>query len=280
MRITSEIDDLDAAEQVPSLRLGDAEPHAAGCETLVAVETPVEIVIGLAPFAVMMLSPADLEDFATGFCLTEGIIDRFDDIRAIASSGDATAIRLRIDLAPALLGRHFGRRRAISGRTGCGVCGVEDLASLVRAPIELPRPPAIGMAEITRALDGLEDAQTLNARTRAVHAAAWCDPSGRVLHLREDVGRHNALDKLIGCLMRAGVDPARGFVVVTSRCSFEMIDKTAAFGSSALVAVSAPTSFALHRARALGMRLIAVARRDGAILFNDPQDGATATRIA
>lgn len=236
-------------------------------EQAIAVETPVELVIGSFPFAVMMLSPVDVEDFVVGFCLTEGIIERASDVTDIEIEAGASGMRASVELAGHLLSRHLARRRAISGRTGCGVCGVEDLAALVRRPLSLPAPIVLAPASVSRALAELEEHQLLNRETRAVHGAAWVDQAGHVLRIREDVGRHNALDKLIGCLARECVDPAAGFVLITSRCSFEMIDKTAAFGASTIVAISAPTSFALDRAEALGLQLLAIARRDAVTAF-------------
>ena len=165
---------------------------------------------------------------------------------------------------------YLARKRALSGRTGCGVCGVEDLAHLPRAKTRARKAPKIAPKAIGAALAGLEAAQPLNARTRAVHAAAWCGADGAILRVREDVGRHNALDKLIGALLREGANPNEGFVLITSRCSFEMVVKTAAFGAGTLVSVSAPTSLALETAAECGVELIAIARADGALGFERP----------
>jgi FdhD protein len=162
---------------------------------------------------------------------------------------------------------HLARRRAIAGRTGCGVCGVEDLDHLPKARPrrslgQSPSPAAVG-----RAVEALEAHQPLNALTRAVHGAAWCDLDGGIKLAREDVGRHNALDKCIGALLREGADPDAGFLIVSSRCSYEMVTKAAAFGATALVSVSAPTSLALDAAEAAGLTLIVTARRDNALAF-------------
>lgn len=242
----------------------------------VPVETPVEIVFADMPFAVMMATPSCLEEFGLGFCLTEGIVQSAAEIRGIRTLEVKGGLRLAIDLAPERLSQHLARRRAISGRTGCGVCGIEDLAALEGRAPPVRRPPDVALPAIRRALSELEAHQSLNARTHAVHGAAWAGPDGSILHLREDVGRHNALDKLIGALVREGVDPASGFIVITSRCSFEMVEKAAAFGAGMLVAISAPTSLALDRAERLGMRLIAIARRDGVTVF---LDGPAAARL-
>jgi FdhD protein len=235
----------------------------------VAVELPIEIAYGGQPFAVMMGTPADLEDFATGFSLTEGIVERFADIRAVEPRADELSARIDVVLTGDRLHAHLARRRAIAGRTGCGICGIEDLA-------HLPRPRQGGLARapapwaVGRAVEALEALQPLNALTRAVHGAAWVGEDGTIALVREDVGRHNALDKCVGALLRAGVSPEGGFFLVTSRCSYAMVTKAAAFGASALVSVSAPTSLALRAAETAGVFLLAVARRDGALHFEGP----------
>ena len=259
---------LPPSRAVPARTFAFDAPGASDRVIDVPVETPVEIVLAGIPF-VMMATPSDLEEFGLGFCLTEGIVRSAADVRGIGVEEVEGGLRLLVDLVPERLSQHLSRRRAMSGRTGCGVCGIEDLAALERRAPPVRRPPDIELDAIRQALASLEAHQSLNARTHAVHGAAWADAGGRILHLREDVGRHNALDKLIGALMRRGVDPAHGFIVITSRCSFEMVDKSAAFGAGMLVAISAPTSLALDRASRLGMRLIAIARRDGVTVFLD-----------
>jgi FdhD protein len=155
----------------------------------------------------------------------------------------------------------------MTGRTGCGVCGIEDLNALPHSMQRLDASARITTDSIHTALMALAQHQPLNDVTHAVHAAAWCDLSGTVLVTREDVGRHNALDKLIGALLKQGTDNRLGFMVITSRCSYEMVEKAASFGASTLVAISAPTSLAIERAEALGLTLYAIARSDGAIQF-------------
>ena len=233
----------------------------------VPVEVPIGIVYGAVPFAVMMASPADIEDFVIGFSLTEGIIERAEDVRSIGVEREGQGLRVEVALVPARMSEHLSRKRSLSGRTGCGLCGVEDLNSLpASAPVRRSGQP-ISLRAIEKAMLDLEHHQPLNDLTRAVHGAAWFSSTGDFLMLREDVGRHNALDKLIGALAGSRVSPQTGFIVITSRCSFEMVEKAAAFGASLLVAVSAPTSLAIERARALGITLVAVARHDGAMLF-------------
>jgi FdhD protein len=158
----------------------------------------------------------------------------------------------------------------MSGRTGCGVCGIEDLDALERAsPVRGSRDyPAIAVPAIAHALAGLPDLQVLSRATGATHAAAFADLEGGIRLVREDVGRHNALDKLVGAVLRAGLEPGSGFVVVTSRCSFEMVEKAASLGARLIVAISAPTSLAIDRARTLGVGLVAIARRDTVTVFH------------
>jgi len=235
-----------------------------------AVEVPVNIVYAPVPYAVMMATPRDLEDFALGFSVSEGVIDGPADIRSIVVEEVERGLRLVVTLASDKLQRHLARTRNLAGRTGCGLCGVDDLGALPVARAPNHGPGHLLLSSVRRALAALEDRQTLNRLTHALHGAAWADHGGELLLVREDVGRHNALDKLIGALISAGVDPASGFVVITSRCSYEMVEKAAMFGARALVAVSAPTTFAIERAQANAMTLLALARADGAICFTDP----------
>lgn len=234
----------------------------------VAAEVPVQVAFGGIPFGIMMATPADLEDFAYGFSLTEGVIADPSEIRRVSVEPADGAVRLAVEVVGARLRAHLARTRAMTGRTSCGLCGIDDLASLPRAAGPVGAAPALPLGAIARALAALDGGQRLNAATRAVHGAAWATLDGEVLDLREDVGRHNALDKLIGACLRAGRDPGRGFVLVTSRASFEMVEKTATFGCRTLVAVSAPTALAIDRARALDVTLAGIARRDGVTLFH------------
>ena len=266
----------EASLPAPSVRVGtlvlayDAPEPKADSRAL-AVETPVNVVYGTVPYAVMMLTPADLTDFAYGFSLTEGVVETADEIRGVSVEEGEGGLRLLVDLAPGRLREHLARKRAISGRTGCGVCGIDDLAAL---PMAKARDdgglggPRVALSAIQAALDALSDRQALNRETRAVHAAAWARLDGTLTAVREDVGRHNALDKLIGALMREGVRPDAGFLVITSRCSFEMAEKAAVLGASVLVAISAPTSLAIERARCHGMTLCAIARSDTLTVFS------------
>jgi FdhD protein len=235
---------------------------------MVAVEAPVQVTFARVPFAVMMMTPSDLDDFAYGFSLTEGVVERVQEVRSVEIEPGPDGTLLHVEVVGSRLHAHLARRRMLAARTSCGLCGIEDLAALPRAERPKGEARAVSPRAVARALAGLEAGQHLNHATHAVHGAAWADEAGDILHVREDVGRHNALDKLIGAAMRAGVAPERGFVVVTSRASFEMVEKVAAFGARTLVAISAPTSLALERARSLDLTLIAVARRDSMTVFH------------
>jgi FdhD protein len=248
----------------------DRGAFGAGANREIAVEAPVELSFGGVPFAVMMATPSDLEDFVVGFALTEGIVERVDEIRAVEVRVDAAAARVNVALTGERMRAHLARRRALTGRTGCGVCGIEDLDHLPRGRPRSKRAFPVSPSAVKLALAALDAAQPLNARTHATHAAAWCGRGGAILALREDVGRHNALDKLIGALSRDDADPDDGFMVITSRCSFEMVAKTAAFGAGTLVSLSAPTSLALTWAERCGVELIAIARADQASCFDAP----------
>ena len=255
-----------AAYGATTFAFADAAPREA--ERAVATEVPVQVLFGGVPFGIMMATPADLEDFAYGFSLTEGVVAAPDEIRGVGIETAEGAVRLSVEVVGARLQSHLARKRAMTGRTSCGLCGVDDLAALPRAARPAGAAPGIALRSIERALGALDAGQRLNAATRAVHGAGWASAAGEVLDVREDVGRHNALDKLIGACLRAGRDPASGFVVVTSRASFEMVEKAATFGCRTLVAISAPTALAIERARALDVTLVGIARRDSVTVFH------------
>ena len=257
------------AREVTASTLSFASHEVKEARRALAVETPLELVFGTIPYAVMIVTPDDLEDFITGFALTEGVIGRASDIRSIVIETHPKGLRALIDLVPEKLSAHLSRKRAMTGRTGCGVCGIEDLAALPARQEPLEGGRRITEKAIKRAIDSLPAHQPLNDATRAVHAAAWFDVQGNFVVAREDVGRHNALDKAIGALMRSETNPLSGFMLITSRASYEMIEKTARFGASTLVAISAPTSLAVERATALGITLYAIARADGAMKFTN-----------
>ncbi|MEQ1718822.1 MAG: formate dehydrogenase accessory sulfurtransferase FdhD [Hyphomicrobium sp.] len=231
-------------------------------------EVPVALQINSESFTVMMATPADLRDFATGLILAEGIITSPKTIKGVLVMPVENGITIDLAIDQAAIDPARLTKRAIEGRTGCGLCGVADIAGalkpLPRFSTHLtPAPDVILAAAIA-----LPAHQPMNRLNRTVHAAAWVSPEGGVLTVREDVGRHNALDKLIGALATAGTDPSSGFVLMTSRCSFELVQKCAIYGISALVTVSAPTALALNLARSSHMYLAALGH-GGVVVFND-----------
>lgn len=226
----------------------------------VAAEVPIAISYNGRSHVVMMATPADLEDFAVGFSLAEGIVDAIDEIEAIACAESGKGMRISMRIPPAWAARIENQQRNLSGRTGCGLCGVTSIEQALRDLPTVPGGATFDAAAIAVALAALPAHQVLNRETGAVHAAAFADRGGTIRLAREDVGRHNALDKLIGAVVRAGFAPADGFVLVTSRCSMEMVQKAATVGFPMIVAISAPTSLAIELAESCGLTLVAFAR--------------------
>lgn len=230
----------------------------------IAEEIPVAFVYNDRPHAVMMATPADLEDFALGFSLSEGIIGEAEQFKKVEVVEALAGIELHIEIPDDRAARLEDRVRELTGRTGCGLCGAQTLDAAVRHPPALAGDlPAIDEAALHRALGEMPARQSVNAATGAVHAAAWADLDGQVMLLREDVGRHNALDKLIGAMQRADIDPRAGFLVVTSRASYEMVMKAATVGIGFLAAISAPTALAIALAKETNLTLVGFARADG-----------------
>ena len=231
-------------------------------------EVPVALVYGGSTYAVMMASPSDLEDFAVGFSLTEGVISSPDEIESLEVVEQAGGIELRMWLAAHRTRDLVDRRRRIAGPTGCGLCGVESLEAALPVHPPVTGTVAVTAADIASAMAALAPAQVLNHETHAVHGAGfWAKPCGLVAVV-EDVGRHNALDKLIGRLRRSKVEATgSGMVILTSRVSVEMVQKVAVLGAPIIVAVSAPTALALQTAESAGITLVAVARADSFEVF-------------
>jgi FdhD protein len=236
-------------------------------ERIVAEETPIAIVHDAATYAVMMATPADLEDFAVGFSLTEGVIERPEEVTGLEITAGELGIELRMWLAPDRGQALSARRRTMAGPTGCGLCGIESLEALKRPRRRpLAEPGALTAADIRAAMASIDGAQALGRETRAVHAAGFWRKGEGLIALREDVGRHNALDKLAGAMARGLVDPA-GVLVLTSRVSVELVEKAAVMGVAVIAAVSAPTALAIRTAAANNITLIAIARPDGFEVF-------------
>ncbi|AZO04952.1 MULTISPECIES: formate dehydrogenase accessory sulfurtransferase FdhD [unclassified Mesorhizobium] len=253
-------------------RLAHRAGGTAAANRMVPEETPVAFSFAGTTHAVMMASPADFEDFALGFSLTEGIIADPKEIEAIEVEDLGAGIDIQIRLKDQANTRFQARRRRLAGPVGCGLCGIESIEEAMRSVEAVGASKLTLQAEdITSAVRLLSKVQPLHAETGAVHAAGFYVPGKGVVMAREDVGRHNALDKLAGALAKAGIDGASGAVVVTSRVSVEMVQKTAAIGASIIMAVSAPTALAIRTADAAGMTLVALVRGDDFDIFTHPE---------
>jgi formate dehydrogenase accessory protein FdhD len=237
---------------------------------LVAEEEPVALVYNGVSHAVMMATPLDLEDFGLGFSLSEGILGSKSELFDLAVVRQEAGAEIRMAITLDRFAQLRERRRSLIGRTGCGICGVESLADAVRKAAPVAANFSTDSAAVYRALGQLPQLQAVNKLTHSVHAAAWSNRAGELVLLREDVGRHNALDKLIGAMAWRGVDFTEGFAVITSRCSVEMVQKAASVGISMVVAISAPTALARRLAESCGMTMVALARPDSFMLLTHP----------
>jgi FdhD protein len=251
---------------------------ASDGKRIVPEETAVAFTYDGGSYAVMMATPQNLEDFALGFTFTEGLISSAADIRQLDVVEHDAGVELRMWLAEPRAAALSERRRYLAGPTGCGLCGIDSLDEAVRTVARVGDGSTFTPSEIMAALEALAPRQELNRQTRAVHAAAFWRPNTGLVAVREDVGRHNALDKLAGALMRDDVEAHSGMVVLTSRVSVEMVQKAAAIGAPLIVAVSAPTALAVRTAEAAGITLVGVARSDGFEVFTFPQRIKETTR--
>ncbi len=267
------------ADSLGLQRLGQVEPilevsgwrwqgdaWVEGAEKVIE-ETPLAIVYNGVPHVVMMGTPLDLEDFALGFSITEELIRGPADILHIEVVRYSKGIELQVAVSAECDGVIGSRSRRLTGRTGCGICGAESVAEVLKTVHRVPEGRAIGPAAIRDAVAGLSARQPLNDAAGAVHAAGWATAAGVIELVREDVGRHNALDKLVGAVLTKGIDPASGFVVVTSRASFEMVQKTATLGAPLLAAISGPTGLAVRVAEQSGLTLVGFARGTGLTVY-------------
>lgn len=235
-------------------------------------ETALSFTYNGGSYAVMMATPQDLEDFAYGFSLTEGIVSSIGEIASLDIVEGSLGIELRMRLTEPRGAVHEKRRRFLAGPTGCGLCGIESLQEAMRTPPEIHNRTHFRPDQIMQALGELPLVQALNHETNGVHAAAfWSRDARGLVVIREDVGRHNALDKLAGALARRAIPAANGFVVFTSRVSVEMIQKAAAIGVPLVVGISAPTALATRIAEVAGITLVAIARKDGFEVFTHPE---------
>jgi FdhD protein len=229
-------------------------------------EVPVALLINSTSYAVMMATPADLEDFAVGFALSEGLVTHASYISNVLVMPSGEGFSVDIAISEVNLIRERMISRSIEGRVGCGLCGIEEMADAIRMPGGKLHAPALNAEAVAKAFEALPAHQPMNELNRTVHAAAFCSVDGAILLAREDVGRHNALDKLIGAMARAQMKPD-GFVLMSSRCSFELVQKCASVGIGALATVSAPTALALKLANQAGLHLAALSRA-GVMIFD------------
>ena len=240
------------------------------CEDAVAEEAPVALMYNGQPHVVMLATPLDLEDFAIGFTVTEGIVKDPSEIESIGVFERSQGIEVRLRIGSTHHEAMAASGRNLAGRTGCGLCGAQTLEQAVKKPAAVRPTAPIPADVLASGLSSIHQGQRLNALTGAVHAAAWLVPGTESLVVREDVGRHNALDKLIGALTRQGADLSRGCVLVTSRASFEMVQKCAMVGIGFLAAISAPTGLAIRLAEESGVTLVGFARDQSHVVYSHP----------
>jgi len=242
----------------------------ATIDRAIAIEAPISIEYNGIAYAVMMASPADIEDFVIGFSLSEELILSPTDILTLEIAEIPLGWVARATLAPEYVERIAERARLRVSEGSCGLCGLDNLEQVMRPLPAIDTAPLGSPQALFAALDALSAHQPLSSATGAAHAAAFCQPDGAIRIAREDIGRHNALDKLIGALARAGIDPRTGFFLLTARCSYELVEKTILARCPLLVTISAPSSLAIDRAAAHGLSLIALARPDAVLVAHDP----------
>jgi len=248
---------------------GGKATHENDC---IAEEMPIAMLYNGVSFAVMMATPHDLEDFALGFSLSEGLVDSPAQLLRVDIQNLLEGIQLSMTVADEAHGAHLAHQheRLLPGRSGCGICGTRDLEQAIRQSPPVGAGSTMTRRALENALSQLHSQQPMNTATGAVHAAAWADREGDILRVREDVGRHNALDKLIGAMRRADIDPQTGMALVTSRASYEMVTKASSAGITLLAAISAPTALAIELARSAGITLVGFARPGSHNVYTHP----------
>lgn len=262
---------LPSGTDLASRRVEGRAADASGAVRHIAWAIPEEVAVAVqinsVPFTVMMATPADLADFGLGIVLAEGVVRSAGDVHGVLVMPVEGGFAVDIAIDDAKLDANRMASRTFEGRSGCGLCGVEDISGVVRATAPIARTSAPDIPAILKAAKALPGLQPMNRHNRTVHGAAWVSPTGDIILVREDVGRHNALDKLIGALAKSAADRSAGFVLMTSRCSFELVQKCALAGIGALVTVSAPTTLALDLAAKTNVFLAALGE-GGAVIFN------------
>jgi len=269
MEMTTSDNHKAGSHQATTVHVRDGKAQQA--DRMLADEEAVALSYGGTTHAVMMATPQDLIDFATGFSLTEGLITNANEIEAITLQPLDLGIDVQIDLNTNQRAAFQARRRHMAGPVGCGLCGIESIEAAMRSLPRLDSDLRVAVSDIGRAVAALSQGQKLNQVTRCAHAAGFYVVGRGLVALREDIGRHNALDKLIGALLRKGEDISQGMIVVTSRLSVEMVQKTALAGAPILIAISAPTARAVSDGTSANMTLIARARGDDFEIYTHPQ---------
>ena len=237
----------------------------------IAEEVPISLIYNGMPHVVMLATPTNLEEFALGFSITEGIIKSPQELLSVRIYNRSNGIEVQLKIPDHRFQCMTDKGRNLTGRTGCGLCGASTLKQAIRQPKPVNGELTLGAEDLRAALTDISNHQKLNQITGAVHAAAWVVPRQGIISIREDVGRHNALDKLIGFLLRNDKDLSAGFIIVTSRASYEMVQKTAWVGITLLAAISAPTGLAIRLANETGLTLIGFARDDQHVIYTHPQ---------
>ncbi len=245
-------------------------PNHTRKEDCVAEEVPVVLVYNTIPHVVMLTTPLNLEDFALGFSLTEEIIGNPAELQSVRVVQRSKGVEVRMTIPEPRFEQLHGKGRNMTGRTGCGLCGASTLEQAVRRPRPVGKGLPLDASLLSGAMTAMHDKQSLNQLTGAVHAAAWLEPERGVVSVREDVGRHNALDKLIGSLAKANCNFEGGWLLVTSRASYEMVQKASSVGITLLAAISAPTGLAIQLAEECGLTLVGFTRNENHVIYTHP----------